>query len=187
MTENGDNERILTLDVTDDAEVQAVLRSIIDGADNIEVPDELMKDSGAPANDANLYAVVNKLTIPQKIKLALFGNHSARMLLIRDTNRQIPMFVLKNPRISDGEIAEIAKNTNVDDNVLRDLANNPQWMRNYNVKCAIVFNPKVPIDVSLKWVKHLNDGDLRRLAKSKNVPQVIATQSRKLLEKKKAQ
>ena len=159
------------------------IKLAVKGDDKIVLPQELLdenaKDSGAP-----LYKIIADLSIPQKIKLALFGNLTARNLLIRDTNRQIPFFVLQNARVTENEIQEWARNTNLSDQILRQIASNPEWMKSYNIKVSIVSNPKVPIDASLKWVKFLQTADLRRLAKSKNIPQVIANQCRKMLDDK---
>ncbi len=152
-----------------------------------EVPSATAETEGsekAKEVDLNdvLYKIINDLTIPQKIKLALFGNQTARGLLIRDKNRVIPMFVLQNARITENELFEFARNTNLSDAVLRVIAGNPEWMKTYRMKFAVCSNPKMPIDVSVKWVKFLQKQDLRRLSKSKNIPQVVANQARKLIE-----
>ena len=139
-----------------------------------------------PADDKS-QALANKIRemdIPQRIKLAMFGNHTARTILLRDPNRLIPFFVLENPRITDNEILEIAKNTQVDENLLRIVGNNLQWMKGYPTKMALVANPKAPVDVTLRWLKFIKDKDLTRLSKSKGVPQVVASQARKLVEKR---
>ena len=169
---------------------RTALKDIIGNLDSISVPDEFLEEGnegagGEAADDGKRKASIDKLTIPQKVKLALFGNHTARMYLIRDnSSRQIPLFVLKNPRITDGEILEFAKNANLDGSVHRSIAANSQWMRTYAMKVAICFNPKVPVDLTLKWIKFLQDKDMKRLSQSKNIAQVVATHCRRLLDQK---
>lgn len=149
-----------------------------------EFPAELIDDSAAE-DELRIDQMIREMTIPQKIKLALFGNKTARAFLLRDNStKTIPLLVLKNPRITETEINEIAKNTTVDEQVLRALAGDSTWMRNYSMKLSIVSNPKVPVDVALKWVKHIQQRDLRRLSRSKNLSQVVVAQCRKLLEKR---
>ena len=92
---------------------------------------------------------------------------------------------MQNPRLGEVEVVELARNPNLDELVFRAIANNSTWMKNYSVKLNLVSNAKVPIDISLRWVKYLHEGDLRLLAKSKNIPQVIASQCRKIVERKK--
>ena len=55
-------------------------------------------------------------------------------------------------------------------------------MKIYPIKVALVSNPKTPLDISVKWLKHIKDKELRILAKSKNIPSALVNQCRKLLE-----
>ncbi len=129
--------------------------------------------------------VIRDMSVPQRIKLALFGNQQARALLIRDSNKQVSSVVLTNPRIGESEIFDFAKNTQLDALLLRKIGNNLTWMKGYSVKFALVSNPKTPADVSMKWLKFITDKDLHRLSKSKGIPQVIISQSKKILEQRK--
>ena len=52
-------------------------------------------------------------------------------------------------------------------------------MRNYDMKHALVQNPKCPVGVSLKWLKFMRKPHLKSLARSKNVSKVIATSAKK--------
>ena len=184
------------------AEQKGELELIRQGSDGIALPKELTEEIASiqavvaedPATENNtektaeknksFATLVKDLSIPQKIKLALFGNKMARSFLIRDTNRQVPLFVLQNPQLNEEEVVDFARNSNLDDSVLRYIANHPSWMKNYAIKLNIVANARVPVDLSLRWLKYLQERDLRNLARSKNVPSVIATQARKLLEKR---
>jgi hypothetical protein len=66
--------------------------------------------------------------------------------------------------------------------VLRLISNNPAWTKSYLVKLHLSINPQTPSDLSVKWVRYLNQTDVRRLAKSRNVPQVVVTSARRRLE-----
>ena len=185
-------ERLFALasEQAEDAEVRLLLKEIEAQVDGLRLSEELLveKEDIEPgeeeAYEKSVSVLIRNLSIPEKIKLALKGNSSARTLLIRDSNKLIPMFVLENPRLTDSEVQEFARNKELDEGVLREISKNSTWMRLYSVKHSIVANPKTPIDVSLKWVKFLQDKDLRLLAKSKNIPQVLAGQCRKALEKR---
>jgi hypothetical protein len=172
----------LLAEETDDS-VRSSIAAVRAVKDNINLPVELINEDISEAKEAPLHAQIKEMGIPQKIKLALLGNQMARGLLIRETNKQIPLFVLQNPRLTENEVYEFARNANLNEQVFRTIAGNAQWMKSPSVKYAIVSNPKTPMDVSIKWVKYLQVKELRNLAKSKNIPQVVVTQSRKLLEK----
>lgn len=134
--------------------------------------DEVAKD---------LRAQLAEMSVPQKIKLAMFGNAVCRGVLILDPGKMIQQFVLKNPKLGINEIEAFAKNPNISDFVLRTLSESKNWMRNYSLKVSIVSNPKTPGDVALKWLRYLQEGDLRRVANSKNIPQLVATTAKKRL------
>lgn len=162
------------------------LRAQIIEANLDDVPEDLFDedDEATEERKVALSMLIREMSLPQKIKLALLGGQTARGILIRDTNRMIPQYVLENPKITENEVLDFAKNTQTDDQVLRLIGNNSSWTKSYALKYALVSNPKTPIDVALKWLKFLQEKDLGRLAKSKNVPQVVSSQCRKLLDKK---
>ncbi len=149
--------------------------------------EELIKEQSAAVegDNENLYKLINDMTMPQKLKLAMLGNKSARSILIRDSNTQISQAVLGNNRLTETEVIEFSRNTNLDDSIFRIIARNGTWLKLYDIKYNLVANPKVPVDISLQLIKHLHAKDLEKLAKSKNVPQVIASQCRKLSQRRK--
>ncbi len=166
-----------------DEEVGELVRAIEAGEDGIVVPAEMLVEPEAPPAPParSLYAQILTMKVAQKIKLALRGNHDARMILIRDTNKLIRRFVMMNPRITDGEVIGIARNKSADDELLRVITEHREWMRNYQVRLALATNPKTPLAVAVRQVGMLDERDLRQLAKSKNVPQAVAAHARRLL------
>ena len=133
------------------------------------------------SDSTNLRNVISSMTIPQKIKLALFGNGACRALLAIDPNRIVHMAVMKNPKIRAPEVEDFAKNTSCPEGILRAIAGNQLWMKSYRTKANLVVNPKTPSDISLKWLRYLNKDDLKRIARSKNLPQVVAITAKKRL------
>ena len=137
-----------------------------------------------PEKQGNLFALVQKMNVMQKVKLARMGNKEARGLLIRDRNKIVASAAVRSPKITQQEIEGFAKARNISDEVLRIIANNRDWTRNYVVKVALATNPKCPIPTAMKFVNYLQERDLRSIMKSRDVPTPIATHARRLLEKK---
>lgn len=166
--------------------IDELIRRIEEVDGKAELPKKLTEPEAEaePESEATIFQLLQSMSVPQKIKLALQGNKVARMLLVRDTSKQVPLFVLQNPGITEEEILEIARSTEVSELVFRAIVRNGAWMKSYPIKLQLVSNPRVPIDISMQWVKHLRDRDLRRLMKSKNIPNAVATQCRKLVEKR---
>ena len=167
----------------DGEEVAELVRSIVAGSDGIGVPAELLEDpkEAAPPLPRSLYAQILTMGIAEKLKLALRGNKDARSILIRDASKMIRRFVMQNPRISDSEVIAVARNRSSDEEMLRIIIDNREWMRNYQVRLALTSNPKTPLAVALKQLPTLGERDLRVLAKSRNVPQAVVSQARRLL------
>jgi hypothetical protein len=172
----------------DATQVDAVVRSIEAGDDAIAVPAELLvePEDKARAAPQTLYGQILAMGMAEKLKLALRGNKDARTILIRDGSKLIRRFVLQNPRISDSEVIAVARNRSADEEMVRMIAERREWMRNYQVRLALATNPKTPLVVALKQVSSLDERDQRTLAKSKNVPQAVAAQARRLLLNKPA-
>jgi hypothetical protein len=75
----------------------------------------------------------------------------------------------------------VARNRNLDVELLRKIGDHKHWTRNYQVKLALVSNPKAPLATALHFVSSLMERDIRLLAKSKNVSQTVAAQARRIL------
>lgn len=133
----------------------------------------------------NLTQQIQRMTTPQKIRLGMRGAKEARGLLIRDSNKQIALAVLDNPRITDGEIESFAKSANLSEDVIRGIGMNPEWSRKYSVSLALVNNPKTPPSISVPIVNRMTDKDLSMLEKNKNVSQAVRTAVRALVAKRK--
>ena len=89
--------------------------------------------------------------------------------------------VLHNPRMTDAEALAVARNRNVDDELLRIIAVRRDWMRNYQLRLALATNPKTPVTIALKQLSSLGDRDMRQLAKSRNVPDAVSAQARRMV------
>ena len=161
-------------------EIEELARAVVAGEDTIEVPQEMLVEPETPA-PRSLYAEIIAMAVGQKIKLALRGNHDARTILIRDTNKLIRRFVLLNPRISETEVISITRNKSADDELLRMITERREWMRNYQVRLGLATNPKTAPAVAFRQLSTLDERDLRQVAKSKNVPQAVAAHARRLL------
>ena len=174
-------------EITDESAME-MLKALL-GEDVSEFANELIEDredDEDPSEDdeGNLFALVQKMNVMQKIKLARMGNKEARGLLIRDRNKIVASAAIRSPKITDNEVAVYAKARNVSDDVLRIIAANRDWTKSYHVKIALATNPKCPMPTAMKFINFLVEKDLRNIMKSKDVPSQIATQARRLLQKK---
>ena len=83
---------------------------------------EMLVDDGSDSQ--NLAGMIRDMKLGEKVKLGLLGNMTARALLIRSTNRLVRAAVMSNPRLSDNEVLDFARNANTEDQVLRIIVKN---------------------------------------------------------------
>jgi hypothetical protein len=141
-------------------------------------------EGGGSSDATNLYAMIQKMTVFQKIKLARLGNKEARALLVKDRNKVVAVAAISSPKITTNEVITIAQSRNVHDEVLRMVSMNRLWTRAYRVKLALSTNPKCPQPMAMKFVNYLQDSDLKSIMKSKDVPTAVSTHARRTLMKK---
>jgi hypothetical protein len=169
-----------------DNEAEAALRAVL-GADLAHLARELVQESDEDIEideNSNLFALIQNMTVMQKIKLARMGNKEARGLLVRDRNKIVAISAISSPKVTVQEVATVARARNVSDEVLRVIARNREWTRDYQVKLALAANPKCPRSTAMKFVNYLQDRDLKAMMRSKDVPTAISTHARRILTKK---
>jgi hypothetical protein len=159
-----------------------------------ELQVDLSKEDVCEANDEGeevvkekflpIFARIAQMTVTQKIRTAILGNGTERMLLIRDTNRLVAEAAAKSPRMTESEAVLVASSRAVSEDVLRIIAMNRDFTKNYQVKFNLVSNPRTPFTFASRLMPHMRDGDLRTLARSKNVPGAISTAARQQLMRK---
>jgi hypothetical protein len=127
---------------------------------------------------------IGNMSTSEKVRLATIGNAAARAILVRDNNRLVATAAVSSPMMTDVEAVAMARSKEVSEDVLRYIGNKRDWHRNYELKRALIFNPKVPIGIALKFLSHMRLNDLKDLARSRNVPAPIKAASLQQIAKR---
>jgi hypothetical protein len=131
-----------------------------------------------------LYARLADMTVSQKIRCATLGSSAERLLCVRDSNRLVAAAAAKSPLLKEPEAVQISASRIVSEDVLRILAMNKDFTRNYQIKLNLVSNPRTPFSFAARMIPLLRESELKMLAKSKNVTGAISTAVRQQLAKK---
>lgn len=123
---------------------------------------------------------LSKMTVAQRVQFAIKGGSEARRTLIRDNSKVVQRAVLQSPRLTDQEVEQFASMSTLTDEILRLIANNRVFRKNYTVVRNLLNNPKTPLDVSLHMLPLINVMDLKRLTTNKNIPETLRTTAQKL-------
>ncbi|HMD40182.1 MAG TPA: hypothetical protein VKH15_12930 [Candidatus Acidoferrum sp.] len=121
-----------------------------------------------------------KMNVSERVQYAIKGGSEARRTLIRDSNKVVQRAVLQSPRLTDQEVEAFASMTSLTDEILRLIAGNRKFRKNYTVVRNLLNNPKTPLDVSLHMLPMVNVMDLKKLTTNKNVPETLRTTALKL-------
>ena len=114
-----------------------------------------------------------------KIQQALHGDKNQRAAILRENNRLMHSYVLRNPQIGIDEVAAIARMTTVSADVLNFIAGRREWYERPEVAVALVRNPKTPVPLAIRMLDHVGQAELRQLAKQTAVREAIARVARK--------
>lgn len=150
-------------------------------------PLEIDKAEGAEEIKKKYLPLANQvfdMSTQDKLRLTLTGNASARALLVRDSNKQVSFAAVSSPTTSESEANNMAHSRQVGEDVLRFIGNKREWLGNYELKKALMFNPKTPVGISMKFVSHLHASDLRDLSRSRGVPSAVKSAALQRLAKK---
>lgn len=159
------------------AQLHELMGSAIDEAALAEAAAEAEPDL---AKRQTLLQRVAKMTVAQRVQFAIKGGSEARRTLIRDSNKVVQRAVLQSPRLTDQEVEAFASMSTLTDEILRLIANNRNFRKNYAVVRNLINNPKTPLDVSLHMLPMINAVDLKRLTTNKNVPETLRSTATKL-------
>lgn len=156
-------------------------------ADSMRLPVKLKNEAvkvqrTAEERSQTILQRIQKLSVSERIQLALKGGKEIRTILLRDQNKEVALTVLENPKLTETEIELVARSRSISDEALRKISKKKEWMKNYGVVHALVTNPKTPAGISLPLVSELKTKDISLLAKNRNVSEGIRSTAKKLLK-----
>lgn len=127
---------------------------------------------------------INQMTVPERIKLAMTGSRTDRMILIKDPNKIVALAVVESPKFAEDEVLAALRDRSIAQDVIAKISNKREWSKNYAIILEMVQNPKTPLKTSLGLVKKLHIRDLKSVIQDKNVHYVVRGLASNLLKEK---
>jgi hypothetical protein len=144
-----------------------VAAAVADGEESDEA-EEQVKEQYLP-----LMMRIRQMTSSEKLRLAMVGNASARAFLVRDKNKTVAYSTITSPSMQEAEVLPIVRSKEVGEEIIRYVGNKREWTKSHEIKYALVFNPKTPVGIALRFVGHLREAELKTLSRSRNVSQPL--------------
>jgi regulator of extracellular matrix RemA (YlzA/DUF370 family) len=142
--------------------------------------ERLESGSEVKAERVSLIRRIMFMNTKDRVKLAMKGDREARSILVRDSNRVVCSAVVKNPRISEQEIENVASMRTVAEEVLRLIAMNRAWARSYPIIHNLARNPRTPIPTAINILPRIRTKDLDTLQQNRNVSEAVRRQAYRL-------
>jgi hypothetical protein len=121
-------------------------------------------------------------TRAEKIQQALRGSRDERNAILRDRDRSLYPFVLKNPQLNADDVLAIAKNAQMTPDLLKQIGERKDWFQRSAIALALARNPKTPPELAVRALEHVPQDALRQMAKGVGaLPHVVQAARKKLL------
>lgn len=133
-----------------------------------DIPEELIEEK-----TLTLLQRINDMPVSERIKLALTGAKTERMILIKDANKMVSQAVIQSPKITEDEVMLIVRNKSIPGEIISRIAKRREWTKNYMIMLELVQNPKTPVKDALGYIKRLHLRDLKQLGRDKNISPVV--------------
>lgn len=183
---SAEGEAVADQFVQDDADTEEESdEEALGEAEEISEADHELEPTEEDDEYLSKYRLALEMGIGEKIKMALTGDKEWRKILIKDANKLVSAGVIKNPRMSEPEVLTLLKSGVQNDEIMRLICANKEWVKNYQIRKALIENPKTPLANALRYLGTMNEKDVANYAKSRNISSVVATQAKRMLLNKK--
>ena len=133
------------------------------------------------AERSSIAAQVARLSIPEKVGLAVTGNREVRRILSRDASSIVARAVIGSPKLTEDDIIAYAASSLTHEDVLRFIADSRQWTANRQVVNALVQNPRTPPPAAIRFLKSFQTSELRVLSQNRSLSAVVRQEARRML------
>jgi hypothetical protein len=163
-------------------EIEADDPLIDTGVDEETSATELTSAPEAEVVSQTVIEQVARMNFVQRLTSAMRGTREVRAILIRDSNKMIAAAVLSSPKVTTAEVEGFSRQANVSEDVLRIIASNRAWTKQYGVLVGLTKNPKTPVALALNFLPRLNNRDLQGLTSDRNVAEALRIAARKKIQ-----
>lgn len=123
---------------------------------------------------------IQKMTPPEKARLALRANRTERQLLLRETSPQVMMALLNNPHLETDDVLQMVKSPYAAGSILKRVASDRRWSASPELRLALVRNPQTPSALAKRLLPGLPLSALQGLARSSEIREDLKKAALKL-------
>lgn len=155
------------------------VRAMVGAIDPAGAPAPKHEVVGAAPPAASPKEADGEVGTADKIRLALHGSRDDRAAILRDKNRSLHAYVLRNPNVSIEELAGYARNAQMSAEFLKLIAERKEWLSRPAIASALAKNPKTPPEIAVRALDYVPAEALRQMAKGIGAPPHVVQAARK--------
>ena len=140
--------------------------------------------SATPEVGRSLFDQIRALSVTERVALALKADLMERRVLMQENNSKINEFLLRNVRITEQEVAFMARNAGIPMQNLLAIAGNRPWMSHEAIRGAILTNPRTPAAMVMDMIPTLSPPDLLKMHHAPYLREDIKATVRRELKKR---
>ena len=111
-----------------------------------------------------IIARIPHLPVGEKLTLARRGSARTAGALLAEGHAQAVKLALANTFLTESQVLKVLAKPGVPERVVTAISQHAKWLGHYNVRVALVRNPKTPVPVVLEILPDLRLGDLKEIA-----------------------
>ena len=104
---------------------------------------------------------VPNIPVGEKLTLARRGPARAAGAILAEGHPQASKLALANPFLTESQVLKVLAKVGVPERVVHAIAEHPKWSCRYNVRAALVRNPRAPVPAVIAFLPDLTQRDLR--------------------------
>jgi hypothetical protein len=134
-------------------------RDLVTASIDVRIPPVVRR-----AADQRLIERLRGLAVGEKVALARKGSPRLLQVLRHDPTPRVIAAMLENPRLQEADVLPLASAETSTAPVLEVLLQHRKWGSRYQVKTAVVRNPRAPLQLALHHLPLLKKPELRAVA-----------------------
>jgi hypothetical protein len=165
-----------------DAMFDSVMQSMVDDSPlTIGDANEAVDEEVQLEEDPKRKKPWEQMSLSERVRAAIVGDAYYRDIAIRSPIKIIAGAAIKGARLTDIEVRRYASNQSLVEDVIRFIAYEKKWTKNYGVKVALCKNPKAPFAEISRMLSLLQTKDIQKISKSRGVSAAVVAQARRLV------
>lgn len=150
---------------------------------------KVVRDVNLPVNlrqkaEGLLELRLRNLAKGDKISLAKSGSNAIACALLKDSDLEVVLAALQNSRLREADLYPVLNRKKISPQMLEIVAKSKRWSRRYSIRMCLLRHPNTPIFVAYEMMDGLMAQDLKDIAASDQVPEMVRRRALRTLDEK---